>query len=91
MTLCQRNRVNPNPDIDLTCKICDLAQVGEGVNARHTDGHYYSAFVSRVHGDDTYDVYYTEYGDEAKGNKENTCGSPYRVNVKLNFPIGTRI
>ena len=35
-------------------------QVGESVNAKHEKGGYYGAFITCVHRDMTYDVYFTD-------------------------------
>lgn len=67
-------------------KCSDLVQVGQGVNARHTDGRYYGAFVSRVNGDDTYDVYYTENGDKGQGVKAKHLRFPLQSERQSKFP-----
>ena len=41
-------------------------------NVRHVDGKYYDAFITCVHSDMTYDVYYTE-DPECAGSKIKHC------------------
>ena len=40
--------------------------VGQSVNAKFSNGHYYGAFISKVHDDKTYDLYFFEEEDADK-------------------------
>ena len=61
-------------------------QVGQSVNARHSNGKYYGAFVTRADVDDTYEVYFMEDGCTASQIKHDHIKLPLPSERSQTFP-----